>query len=68
MRVRGKVRKGKVVVPEGVKLPEGTEVEVVCREDKGTPGDWVRRAEQLRRRIGGLGVSVIELIRHGRRL
>lgn len=66
MRVKGKVRDGKVVLPEGVELPEGAEVEVVCRErSKGE--DLLRRIEALRSRLPPLDVSVLELIRDGRR-
>ena len=68
MRVKGKVLNGKVVLPEGVKLPEGAEVEIISPEERAASEDWMRRAGELRRRIGGLGGAVVELIREGRRL
>ena len=67
MRVKGKVRDGKVVLSEGVALPEGAEVEVFCKDEHSKGEDLVRRIEAFRKRLKPLGVSVIELIREGRR-
>ena len=63
MKLRGRVRNGKVELPEGVRLPEGMEVEFTAM----SRDEWMRRAEELRRRVGGLGVDIVELIRRGRR-
>ena len=63
MKFRGKVRNGKVELSEGVHLPEGAEVEVTAMSRE----EWIRRARELRKKIGGLGVDIVELIRRGRR-
>ena len=67
MRVKGRAHNGTVVLPDGVELPEGAEVEVVCEDERSKGRDLVRRIEAFRKRLKPLGVSVIELIREGRR-
>ena len=67
MRVKGKVRNGKVVLPEGIQLPEGAEVDVICKEERSKGEDLLRRIEEMRSRLPPLDVSVLELIRDGRR-
>ena len=67
MRVKGKVQNGKVVLPEGVALPEGAEVEVTCKDERSKGEDLLRRIEEMRSRLPPLDVSVLDLIRDGRR-
>lgn len=67
MRVKGKVRDGKVILPDGVVLLEGAEVDVICKDEVSKGKDLSRRVEAFRARLKPLGVSVVELIREGRR-